>query len=57
MEDLLMDTMFGLPNNELEKVIIDEKTAISKTEPIKLFKTKSKKTSSGNWYLINYPYI
>ena len=57
MEDLLMDTMFGLPNNELEKVIIDEKTAVSKTEPIKLFKTKSKKTSSGNWYLINYPYI
>ena len=48
MEDLLMDTMFGLPNNELEKVIIDEKTAVSKTEPIKLFKTKSKKTSSGN---------
>ena len=48
MEDLLTDTMFGLPNNELEKVIIDEKTAVSKTEPIKLFKTKSKKTSSGN---------
>ena len=48
MEDLLMDTMFGLPNNELEKVIIDEKTAVSKTEPIKLFKTKPKKTSSGN---------
>ena len=48
LEDLLMDTMFGLPNNELEKVIIDEKTAVSKTEPIKLFKTKSKKTSSGN---------
>ena len=57
MEDLLMDTMFDLPNNELEKVIIDEKTAVSKTEPIKLFKTKSKKTSSGNWYLINNPYI
>ena len=57
MEDLLMDTMFGLPNNELEKVIIDEKTAASKTEPIKLFKTKPKKTSAGNWYLINYPYI
>jgi ATP-dependent Clp protease ATP-binding subunit ClpX len=48
MEDLLMDTMFGLPNNDLEKVIIDEKTAVSKTEPIKLFKTKPKKTSSGN---------
>ena len=48
MEDLLMNTMFELPNNELEKVIIDEKTAVSKTDPIKLFKTKSKKTSSGN---------
>jgi len=48
MEEILMETMFGLPNNELEKVIIDEKTVISKTDPIKLLKTKSKKTSSGN---------
>ena len=48
MEELLMETMFGLPNNELEKVIIDEKTVTSKTEPIKLLKTKAKKTSSGN---------
>ena len=48
MEDILMDTMFDLPNIDLEKVIIDEKTVISKTEPIKLLKTKSKKTSSGN---------
>ena len=48
MEELLMETMFGLPNNELEKVIIDEKTVSSKTEPIKLLKTKAKKTSSGN---------
>ncbi len=48
MEEILMETMFGLPNTELEKVIIDEKTVISKTEPIKLLKTKSKKTSSGN---------
>ena len=40
--------MFGLPDNELEKVIIDEKTVTSKTEPIKLLKTKTKKTSVGN---------
>ena len=51
MEELLMETMFGLPNDDLEKVIIDEKTVKSKTDPIKLLKTKSKKTSSGNWYL------
>ena len=43
-----MDTMFDLPDDNLEKVIIDEKTVLSKTEPIKLLKTKSKKTSSGN---------
>ncbi len=48
MEDILMDTMFGLPNDDLEKVIVDEKTVANKSEPIKLLKTKSKKTSSGN---------
>jgi ATP-dependent Clp protease ATP-binding subunit ClpX len=48
MEELLMETMFGLPNDQLEKVIIDEKTVVSKTEPIKLLKTNPKKTSSGN---------
>ena len=48
MEELLMETMFGLPNDDLEIVIIDEKTVKSKTDPIKLLKTKSKKTSSGN---------
>ena len=48
MEELLMETMFGLPNDDLEKVIIDEKTVKSKTDPIQLLKTKSKKTSSGN---------
>jgi len=48
MEEILMETMFGLPNNDLEKVIIDEKTVVSKTEPIKLLKTKSKKTSVSN---------
>jgi ATP-dependent Clp protease ATP-binding subunit ClpX len=40
--------MFNLPDHDLEKVIIDENSVISKTEPIKLLKTKSKKTSSGN---------
>tara|TARA_B100000941_G_C28471916_1_gene536898 strand:- start:36 stop:1295 length:1260 start_codon:yes stop_codon:yes gene_type:complete len=48
MEEILMDTMFDLPNDDLDKVIIDEKTIINQTEPIKLLKTKSKKTSSGN---------
>jgi ATP-dependent Clp protease ATP-binding subunit ClpX len=48
MEDLLMETMFGLPNEDLEKVIIDENSVISKSEPIKLLKTSSKKSSSAN---------
>jgi len=42
MEDILMETMFELPNENLEKVIIDENTVISKTEPIKLLKTAPK---------------
>ena len=48
LEEILMDTMFNLPNENLEKVVIDEKSVINKSEPIKLLKTKSKKTSSGN---------
>ena len=48
MEDLLMETMFGLPNPNLEKVIIDENTVISKSEPIKLLKNTPKKSSSAN---------
>ena len=48
MEEILMETMFELPNTNLDKVIIDEKAVSSKTEPIKLLKTKSKKTSSAN---------
>lgn len=47
MEDILMETMFELPNEDLEKVIIDENTVISKTEPIKLLKTPSKKSSAN----------
>ena len=48
MEEILIDTMFDLPNDDLDKVIVDEKTVVNQTEPIKLLKTKSKKTSSGN---------
>ena len=48
IEKMLMETMFELPNDDLEKVIIDEKTVASKNDPIKLLKTKRKKTSSGN---------
>jgi ATP-dependent Clp protease ATP-binding subunit ClpX len=47
MEEILMETMFELPNSDLEKVIIDENTVISKSEPIKLLKTKAKKTSAN----------
>jgi ATP-dependent Clp protease ATP-binding subunit ClpX len=47
MEDILMETMFELPNNDLEKVIIDEKTVSSKSEPIKLLKTPTKKSSAN----------
>ena len=48
MEELLMETMFDLPNNNLEKVIIDENTVISNSDPIKLLKLKKKKSSSAN---------
>ena len=42
MEELLMETMFELPNEDLDKVIIDEKTVASKNDPIKLLKTNNK---------------
>ena len=48
LEEILMDTMFNLPDENLEKVVIDEKSVTNKSEPIKLLKTKTKKTSSGN---------
>ena len=48
MEELLMETMFDLPNNNLEKVIIDENTVISNSDPIKLLKSKKKESSSAN---------
>jgi ATP-dependent Clp protease ATP-binding subunit ClpX len=40
--------MFELPDADLEKVIIDENSANNSSEPIKLFKSANKKTSSGN---------
>jgi len=43
-----MNTMFELPNADLEKVIIDENSVSNSSDPIKLFKSTDKKTSSGN---------
>ena len=47
MEELLMDTMFGLPNIDLEKVIVDENSVLHSTDPIKVYKTPKKKSSSA----------
>ena len=47
LEDLLMDVMFELPNEDLEKVIIDENSADNGSEPIKVFKTPKKKSSAS----------
>ena len=48
MEEILMDTMFELPNEELEKVVVDENAASRQSDPIKVYKTSKKKTSSGS---------
>ena len=48
MEEILMDTMFELPNEELEKVVVDENAASRQSDPIKVYKTTKKKTSSGS---------
>ncbi len=48
MEEILMDTMFELPNEELEKVVVDENAATRQSDPIKVYKTPKKKTSSGS---------
>ena len=47
MEEILMETMFSLPDIDLEKVIIDENTVVSKAEPIRLLKTAAKKSSAS----------
>jgi ATP-dependent Clp protease ATP-binding subunit ClpX len=47
MEELLMDTMFELPNVDLEKVIVDENSVLHSTDPIKVYKTAKKKSSSA----------
>jgi ATP-dependent Clp protease ATP-binding subunit ClpX len=48
MEELLMDTMFELPNVDLEKVIVDENSVLHSTDPIKVYKSPKKKTSSAS---------
>tara|TARA_B100001248_G_scaffold138431_1_gene103986 strand:+ start:540 stop:1787 length:1248 start_codon:yes stop_codon:yes gene_type:complete len=48
MEEILIDTMFELPNDELEKVVVDENAASRQSDPIKVYKTPKKKTSSGS---------
>ena len=48
MEELLMDTMFELPNVDLEKVIVDENSVLHSTDPIKVYKTSKKKSSSAS---------
>ena len=48
MEEILMDTMFELPNEELEKVVVDENAASRQSDPIKVYKTTKQKTSSGS---------
>ena len=47
LEEILMDVMFELPNEDLEKVIIDENSADNGSEPIKVFKTPKKKSSAS----------
>ena len=42
-----MDAMFELPNVDLEKVIIDENSVSHSTDPIKVYKSSNKKTSSA----------
>ena len=47
MEELLMDTMVELPNVDLEKVIVDENSVLHSTDPIKVYKSPKKKSSSA----------
>jgi len=48
MEEILMETMFELPNEELEKVVVDENAASRQSDPIKVYKSPKKKSSSGS---------
>ena len=47
LEELLMDTMFELPNVDLEKVIVDENSVLHSTDPIKVYKSSKKKSSTA----------
>ncbi len=42
LEDILTDTMFELPNDDLERVIIDENAVVHKKDPIKVYKSSKK---------------
>jgi len=47
MEELLIETMFELPDANLEKVIVDENAVLHSTDPIKVYKAAKKKSSSA----------
>jgi ATP-dependent Clp protease ATP-binding subunit ClpX len=40
--------MYELPDENLEKIIIDENSVMSNSEPIKLLKTSKNKSASSN---------
>ena len=47
LEDILMEVMFDLPNDDLEKIIVDENSASFDAKPIQVFKS-SKKEKTAN---------
>ena len=47
MEELLMDTMFELPNIDLQEVIVDANSVLHSSDPIKVYKSPKKKSSSA----------
>ena len=48
MEELLMEPMYELPDENLEKIIIDENSVISNSDPIKLLKSSKNKSALSN---------
>jgi len=48
MEELLMEPMYELPDENLEKIIIDENSVISNSDPIKLLKSSKNKSALNN---------
>jgi len=43
----VVSTLFVGPNIDLEKVIVDENSVIHSTDPIKVYKSSKKKSSSA----------